>query len=269
MKNIQTLILLVALMTQCTTSPKETNSSSPAERTLLAIFAHPDDEGTVGPVLAKYAAEGVKVYLCIASDGRLGVNAFAKIPAGDSLAAARKLELECATATLGINPPIMFGLHDQLKMGEGFGPHHDQIDSLRKGVIKLFNELKPDVVITWNASGWTSHGDHRLVGAVVTEVFESQQWSKPSNLYYAAMPTGSIPKGSPMQLATVDESFLTVAISVSEDDYAKAKESWLCHKSQYQPETVEAMHQMLKEASKGIAYFRPHSGDQSPKQSLF
>ena len=89
---------------------------------LLAVFAHPDDESTVSAVLAKYAAAGVKVYLATATDGRLGVNEHAGIPAGDALAAARVLELKCTTEKLGINPPIMFGLYDQLKMGEGLPP---------------------------------------------------------------------------------------------------------------------------------------------------
>ena len=83
---------------------------------LLAIFAHPDDEATVSPVLAKYASEGVQVYLATATDGRLGVTAHAGIAAGDALVEARTKELQCAAEKLGIHPPIQFGLHDQMKM---------------------------------------------------------------------------------------------------------------------------------------------------------
>ena len=236
---------------------------------MLAIFAHPDDEATVAPVLAKYAAEGITVYLCVATDGRLGVTDHAKIPAGDSLANVRKLELLCSAEKLGIKPPIMFGLHDQLKMGEGMGELNQQLDSLRRGVKKLFTELKPDVVITWGASGWTGHHDHRLVGAVVTEVYESQAWTKPMHLYYSSIPTGNIPKESPMQFATVDKSFLTVAIAVNDADYAKSKEAWLCHKSQYTTDMIEGMHQLLKASLQNTMYFQPHHGDISPRQDLF
>ena len=38
-------------------------------RTLVAVFAHPDDEVPVGPVLARYTREGAQVYLVVATDG--------------------------------------------------------------------------------------------------------------------------------------------------------------------------------------------------------
>ncbi len=270
---MKTTLILFALviatsLIQCTPEPKnQLPDTSP--HTLLAIFAHPDDEATVAPVLAKYAAEGVTVYLCVATDGRLGVTDHAKIPAGDSLANVRKLELQCAAEKLGIKAPIMFGLHDQLKMGEGMGELNQQLDSLRRGVKKLFTELKPDVVITWGASGWTGHHDHRLVGALVTEVYESQAWTKPIQLYYSSIPTGNIPKESRMQFATVDKSFLTVTVAINDVDYVKSKEAWLCHKSQYTKEMIEGIHTLLRGSLQNTMYFQPHHGDKNPRQDLF
>lgn len=261
------LLLPVLLLLQCVNSTENTPPNS--ARTLLAIFAHPDDEATIGPVLAKYAAEGITVYLAIATDGRLGVTKHANIPAGDSLALVRAEELKCAAEKLGIEPPIMFGLHDQLKMGEGYGPVHDQLNIMREKVKELFVTLKPDVVVTWNASGWTGHHDHRLVSAVVTEVFQSQAWEKPAQLYYSAIPTGNLPADSPMKLATVDSMYLTVKIPITEADHDKAKSSWLCHKSQYTPETIEAMNQMIKASLKGTAYFQPLIAGQKNQRSLF
>jgi LmbE family N-acetylglucosaminyl deacetylase len=240
-----------------------------ARRTLLAVFAHPDDEATVSPVLAKYAAEGVTVHLAIATDGRLGVSPHAGIAAGDALASVRSGELTCAAEKLGIQPPITFGLHDQLKMGEGFGAFQEQLRSLRDQVTKLLTTLKPDVILTWNASGWTGHPDHRLVGAIVTEAFATQASEKPAQLYYAAIPTGSLPAGAPIQLATVDPRYLTVKVPVSEADYARAKTSWLCHKSQYTPETIEGMHQMIKRSLKGTTYFQPFAAGPKEQLSLF
>jgi LmbE family N-acetylglucosaminyl deacetylase len=254
---------------QNTLPAAESSSKSSARRTLLAVFAHPDDEATVSPVLAKYAADGETVHLAIATDGRLGVTQHAGITAGDALASVRSGELTCAAEKLGIQPPITFGLHDQLKTGEGFGAFQEQLRSLRDHVTRLFTTLKPDAILTWNASGWTGHPDHRLVGAIVTEVFASQAWEKPTQLYYAAIPTGSLPAGAPIQLATVDPSYLTVKVPVSEADYEKAKASWLCHKSQYTPETIEGMHQMIKGSLKGVTYFQPFSGLTQEASSLF
>ena len=254
---------------QNTLPAAESSSKSGAPRTLLAVFAHPDDEATVSPVLAKYAAEGVTVHLAIATDGRLGVTQHAGIPAGEALARVRSEELTCAAQQLGIQPPIAFGLQDQLKMGEGFGAFQEQLRSLRDNVTRLFTTLKPDVVLTWNASGWTGHPDHRLVGSIVTEVFASQAWEKPAQLYYAAIPTGSLPPGAPVQLATVEPRYLTVRIAASAADYEKAKASWLCHKSQYTPETIEGMHQMIKGSLKGTTYFQPFGVVAKESSTLF
>src|SRR5690606_85280 len=46
------------------------------DRVLMAIFAHPDDEGLVGPILSRYAREGAEVILVTATDGREGTNEF-------------------------------------------------------------------------------------------------------------------------------------------------------------------------------------------------
>lgn len=77
-------------------------------RVVLAVFAHPDDETFVGPMLARYAREGVKVYLGIATKGEKGITEHAGIPAGDQLTAVRRAEATCACQQLGIEPPIFF-----------------------------------------------------------------------------------------------------------------------------------------------------------------
>jgi LmbE family N-acetylglucosaminyl deacetylase len=242
------------LLSQCA-SPSATKQA--AAPVLLAVFAHPDDESTVSMVLAKYAAAGARVYLATATDGRLGVAAHAGIPAGDALAAARVQELQCTGEKLGINPPILFGLHDQLKMGEGLPAHSQQIRDMRDRVAKLFDELKPDAVITWGPSGWTGHPDHRLVSSIVTEVFQTKRWEHPAQLYYPAIPTQRVPPNNPIPLASVDESFLTVRVPVSAQDYEKSKAGWLCHQSQYTPQQIEQLYQSLVAAQGGIAYFQP------------
>jgi len=259
-------LALVALMAAC--GSKKEAVSEKQKRVLLAVFAHPDDETTVTPVLAKYAAEGHDVYLAIATDGRYGVTAHAGIPGGDSLAAERRKELVCAAEQLGIHPPIHFGLHDQFKMQGGFGPVHEQLDSLYNGVEKLFKDLQPDVVITWNASGWSGHHDHRLVGSVVTEVFESMDWKgKPAQLYYPGIPTGLLPpEGGPF--ATMDSTWLTVKVRSDSVSYAKALQSLYCHRSQYTRDQMDQMRGMIGMALGNVTWFRPHHGGEK-KEELF
>ena len=63
------------------------------QESVLAIFAHPDDETIIAPVLAKYATTGNEVYLVIATDGQFGVTNHFGMSAGDTLAAVRDLSL--------------------------------------------------------------------------------------------------------------------------------------------------------------------------------
>jgi LmbE family N-acetylglucosaminyl deacetylase len=266
-KGLIVALVCSGLLTGCQGAlPNRPSTARPP--VLMAVFAHPDDEASVAPVLAKYAASGVKVHLITATDGRLGVSAHAGIPAGDELASVRAKELQCAAEKLGLQPPLLLGLHDQLKMGEGLPQHGEQINELRARVTKAFEDIQPDAVITWGPSGWTGHPDHRLVSGIVTEVFQSRAWERPAQLYYPAVPTGKVPASNPFPLATVDLRFLSTRIAVSPQDYARAKEAWLCHKSQYTPEQIEQLQLSLVAAQQGTAHFQPSIASVGKSDSL-
>ncbi|RYZ33156.1 MAG: PIG-L family deacetylase, partial [Sphingobacteriales bacterium] len=194
-------------------------------KTILAVFAHPDDESTVSPVLAKYVAEGASVYLVVATDGRYGFTPHFGMKNPDSLALVRAGELNCLATTLGINKPLIVGLHDQMQMKTGMDSLNSQLNKLRTRLADLFVEIKPDIVITWGSSGLTGHPDHRAVSDVVTEVFAMKRWQKPMNLFYTEVPTGSVPSNT-FYVATVDSSYLNVRVPVSQAHLQKARTAW-------------------------------------------
>ena len=68
-------------------------SAQQSSKKILAVFAHPDDEQSIAPLLVKSVEEGIEVTLVIATDGRLGVNKYTDYEAGDGLAAIRKEEM--------------------------------------------------------------------------------------------------------------------------------------------------------------------------------
>lgn len=115
--------------------------------TLVAVFAHPDDERIVGPLLARYAREGHDVYLVIATDGSKGVREHAGIPPGDSLAHVRAEEARCAARELGIHPPILLGFEDA-----GLASFAS-LEGLRKAVDSVLRDLQPDAVISLRPGG--------------------------------------------------------------------------------------------------------------------
>lgn len=228
--------------------------SAQQHKIILAIFAHPDDEVTIGPVLAKYASAGADVYLAIATDGRLGVSGFAHIPAGDSLAAVRVLESRCAAEQLGIHPPIFMGLPDQLDLGSGYGAYVHSMDSIYKAVSGIMKRIHPDIILTWSPGGWTGHADHCMVGNIVTSAYLDGHWKKAPELFFARMPSNRAFENG-WNYSDADSTFLTVRIKLSPGDLSKAKRAWLCHKSQFRPEDVDRLQKMIWDLDKPVSYF--------------
>jgi len=256
MKKILVILLLASLQTYAQKG-----------KVILAVFAHADDEKIIAPVLAKYAAAGADVYLAVATDGRYGVTTFARIPEGDSLAHVREREIRCAAEQLGIHPPILMRFPDALRSDQR--KTQPVLDSIKAQVIQLFIRLKPDAVITWGASGWTGHPDHRLIGDVVTEVFSSKSWrGKPANLYYPEIPTGYLPAEN-VSYATVDSAYLTIRIPLSDQDLIKAKKALHCHESQYTYQYAEDTQKRIWNTPGAEAFLRPFIPVQGIQQTLF
>jgi LmbE family N-acetylglucosaminyl deacetylase len=248
--------------------PSAAGAEAARGRTLLAVFAHPDDEGVAGPLLARYAREGARVHLAIATDGRYGVRDFAGIPAGDALAKARAEEARCAAEKLGIEPPVLLGFHDGIAKVEGSPAGTiGTLAGLVEEVRKLFTALKPDAVVTWGADGLTGHADHRLVGAVVTQVFQEDQPGWPRNLYYTAFPgdraagAPAIPGFSPPPLTAA--RYVTVRVPVEDRDVQRARESFACHRSQFAPAEREALFALLRHFHPGAVALRPFAPEES------
>src|SRR5687767_4913137 len=132
--------------------------------TLMAVLAHPDDEVSIAPMLARYASEGHTIILVTVGSGEEGVTSHSKIPAGAELGAARREEARCAARKLGIREPILLAYRQigSLPTIAKFG------DRLRE----LINENKPDVIVTWGPDGLTGHGHHVAIGNVTTRVFQ-------------------------------------------------------------------------------------------------
>ena len=263
------------LVSACATLAAAVGATAPAQptpRTLLAVFAHPDDEQVVAPLLARYARDGVRVVLAIATDGQKGVRAHAGIAAGEPLATARAAEARCACERLGIQPPILMGIEDgALHAGKNAA-------AARERVTKLLAELTPQAVVTWGPDGVTGHTDHRMIGNLVTEIVQRGGTGVPSRLYYVGLPAerlaglkpaGSPGSGVPSDIAVVAERYLPIRIAYSEADARKAADSLACHKSQYTPEELVTMTRLTRTLEDGAVRLRPWFGAPGSATDLF
>jgi LmbE family N-acetylglucosaminyl deacetylase len=225
-------------------------------RPILAVFAHPDDERVIGPLLSRLAREGRETHLVIATDGAKGVRDFAKIPAGEELAAARTKEATCAANRLGVRKLHLLGLPD------GGLASFDVLNKLRSGLAAIIDSLKPAAIITFGPEGGTGHPDHRLVGNVTTQIVQSDARYANLDLLYASLPTERLrtaPKASPT-VNGMAEALLTVRVPFEERDLVAGREEFACHRSQYTPAEMDAVNKYLEHAWNGTVWLRPWNG---------
>jgi LmbE family N-acetylglucosaminyl deacetylase len=132
----------------------------PVPGRVLAIGAHPDDvEFGAAGTLAKWAAAGASVHLCVCTDGSKGTwDGDADL---DALAARRTQEQRVAAAELGATGVDFLGFVD--------GELVADVDA-RAAVCAVIRRVRPDVVLghdPWRAG--RLHPDHHAAGRLVVE----------------------------------------------------------------------------------------------------
>lgn len=247
-------IYVITLLALATGLPSAAQTQG--RRPILAVFAHPDDERVIGPLLSKLAREGRETHLVIATDGAKGVRDFAKIPAGPELAAARTKEAQCAANRLGVRQLHLLGLPD------GGLASFEVLGKLRSGLAAIIDSLKPAVIITFGPEGGTGHPDHRLVGNVTSQIIESDSRYDNIDLLYASLPTERL-RTAPAAEPTVNgmaEKLLTVRVPFEERDLVAGREEFACHRTQYAPDEMDKVNAYLKHAWNGSVWLRPWNG---------
>jgi LmbE family N-acetylglucosaminyl deacetylase len=227
-----------------------------AARPILAVFAHPDDERVIGPLLSKLAREGRETHLVIATDGSQGTRDFAHIPAGAALAAARTKEATCAANALGVRHLHIIGLPD------GGLASFDVLGKLRNSLAAIIDSVKPAAIITFGPEGGTGHPDHRLVGDVTTQIVEGDAKYGNIDLLYASLPTERLrtaPRANPT-VHGMAQSLLTVRVPFDQRDLAAGRAEFACHKSQYAPAEMDSVNAYLAHSWNGTVWMRPWNG---------
>ena len=255
-------IIVAAAWAACAAPSGSAPAASPSLRTLVAVLAHPDDETLFSPALAHYARAGVRVHLVIATDGSQGVAPHAGIPSGDSLATIRVEEARCAARELGLREPIMLGLPDAglavLRPWPG-----EPLDRLATRLEDLFRELHPQAVITLGPEGGYGHPDHRLVGTVVTQVFQSGAVPRRSRLFFPGFTTERMASGPRRLGVTVyptAPALLTTRVAFGPSDLAAARRALACHRSQFTEETMHEISAVLEHWWQGGVSFQEWRG---------
>ena len=149
---------------------------------LLAVFAHPDDESIAsGGLLARCGSDTVGASLLCLTRGGLGQ---VDDPARARMGELRERELAAATRILGVREVIV------LDHRNGFLPWADR-NVLEADIVSVIRRVRPAIVVTFDDDGLYWHPDHIVVHERTTAAVSALAEEAPA-LYYVQVPKGAM-----------------------------------------------------------------------------
>ena len=166
------------------------------EHSLLAVFAHPDDEAFgSGGTLARYASEGVTTTLVCSTRGEVGEIAEGTGATPETLGTVREDELRCAAETMGVHELIFLGYRDSGMAGTADNDNPQAFmnapaEQVVRQLVAIMRRVRPEVVVTFEPNGGYGHPDHIAIHKHTVAAFQA-----------AADPTRHPDLGAPWQAA--------------------------------------------------------------------
>jgi len=177
---------------------------------VLLVHAHPDDE-TInnGATMAMYAALGATVTLVTCTRGEEGEVLIPELShlaanATDSLGQHRVTELALAMKELGVADHRFLGegvtlFRDSGMMGTEPNNRPDvfwqaDLEEASDLLVRIIDEVKPHVLITYDEFGGYGHPDHIQAHRVAMRAAEKSAWDIPK-IYWNVMPISVIQEG--------------------------------------------------------------------------
>lgn len=204
---------------------------------MLLVHAHPDDESIfTGLTMAKAVADGVGVTLVTCTRGELGEIHVSELSdlTPDELGAERARELDAAMAILGVTDHRFLGgpgryRDSGMKWGEDGQAtvaddlHPDafwlaDVDEAAGELAEVIDEVRPQVVITYDDFGYYGHPDHIQANRVAHRAVESAEW-KVDRLYWCAAEGADVAITAPELLGRKKAAMLAHATQIRPDSF--------------------------------------------------
>jgi N-acetyl-1-D-myo-inositol-2-amino-2-deoxy-alpha-D-glucopyranoside deacetylase len=156
-------------------------------RRLLLVHAHPDDESIyTGATMARYASEGARVTLVTCTLGELGEIippslAHLAAESEDRLGEFRTGELAAACAALGVTDHRFLGGPGRWRDSGMMGAEGNDdprcfwradVDQAAGALLEVIREVRPQVLVTYDANGAYGHPDHIQAHRVAWRAFK-------------------------------------------------------------------------------------------------
>lgn len=128
--------------------------------------------------IARYASEGVGIYLICSTNGDVGSAEPEFMEGFDTPGQMRLSELDCAAKTLGIEEVIALGYRDSGMAGTPENEHpnclvqaneHDVVEQ----ITEVIRRVRPQIVVTFDPFGGYGHPDHLVMHRATTLAFKA------------------------------------------------------------------------------------------------
>jgi LmbE family N-acetylglucosaminyl deacetylase len=214
------------------------------KRSILLVFAHPDDESSgVSGTVKKYTQQGVPVDLITATRGEKGSRV--GVPANMDTGTVREEELRAAAAIIGIRNIYLLGYVDgELDKAD--------INEVVSKITDIMRRVEPEIVITFGPDGISGHSDHITIGKAATRAFEklTADGKGPRKLYYVTIAASALPDAGEYGVATRPDDEVNISTDISQ--YFDSKINALsAHRSQQDARDLIEMFEERKES--GVA----------------
>ena len=190
---------------------------------LLAVFAHPDDETfRPGGTLALLARRGVEVHVLTATRGEAGSCGDPPLCSPEELPAVRESELRCACAALGLESPRLLDYQDG---------HLAEVipEEIKAHILTAVIEIHPQVLLTFGPDGLSGHADHIAIGRAAAQAYAHCE--DIAAMYTLAVPRSLVEQLQMRQVHSVPDEQITLVVDVASAWLAK-QAAMNCHMTQ-------------------------------------
>ena len=223
---------------------------------MLVLLAHPDDEITIAPVLARFARDGGSVSLVFSTSGDAGPGV-SDLEPGQELAELREQEARCAAFALGLAEPQFWRMGDGTLNNRPRDPGSPARELIGR-IDQVIKQDTPKIVMTWGPDGGYGHGDHRMMSDAVTQVVQGMDPDIRPDLLFSAFPEprqADLPEFEGW--ATTHPSLVTDRIRYELEDLQAPRNAMACYESQFPAAARAGLPDLLHNTVwRGAVWFR-------------
>jgi LmbE family N-acetylglucosaminyl deacetylase len=154
------ILLVIPILYSCNSR----ENSDQLNEQVAVVLAHPDDETIISGTLAMLTYKGCRIQVIYVTSGDDGPDETGQGLHGESLSRVREQEAKKSLGAIGIKkPPVFLGFPD--------GEVLNHTKEIQLALIKLLNEIRPAVVISFGPDGITGSRDHIMTGFAADSAF--------------------------------------------------------------------------------------------------